>query len=50
MKKKKCRRRSLEEFEDGDISPDDEWIMKNVGGRDNENVNDAFNLMEMMNT
>ena len=32
--------RSLQEFEFDNISSDDEWIMENVeGGEDNENIN-----------
>jgi len=38
--KKEGGRRSLQEFEFDDISSDDEWIMENVeGGEDNENIN-----------
>ena len=33
-------RRSLQEFEFDDISSEDEWIMENIEGReDNENIN-----------
>jgi len=46
------RRRSLEEFELNDIPSDDEWIMENVKGGDNESVDLMMHpiQLEMMNT